>query len=278
MLAATLLAGATACTPAELQALQALQGNVKNIDSVSGNVTVQLKDGSTTTFNFNDVKVGAIKQALGGLILEHGDNVTIKRDGEGRVREVTCRKAEVEGVIKSKVGDNVTITTDNNRDITLVTTSNTTFKIAGKTSPTFADLSVTQQVEATYDVTTMNALVIEVQTSDDTDSHTGRLEGTIKSIASDNKSIVVTGILKGDVTLAISTNTTIVVSGKGTNSVAGLRVGQRIKASYDVNSLTAIKILVVAGGKVQDNRGQQQRQEKDTGWNNANGEGKNNDK
>ncbi len=278
MLAATLLVGAAACTPAELQALQ---GMVKSIDSVSGNVTVQLKDGTTTTFNFKDVKVAAIRQALGGLILEHGDNVTIKRDGRGRVWELKSRKGEVEGVIKSKGADNVTIAVKNKRDITLVVTSNTTIKIEGKTAPTLADLNAGQEVEATYDLGTLKAIRIEVESSKEVDTRAGVIEGAIKSISSDNKSFVVTGVRKGDLTLGISSNTTIMIAGKGTVPVARLKVGQMVKVTYDVTSLKAIRIFIVAGGRGSADWNQQGGQDNNgrrNGWDGRKSDGNNKDK
>jgi hypothetical protein len=269
ILMATLLVGATACTPEQMQALEALQGNI----------TIQLKDGTITSFNFKDVPASTLRQALGGALLERGDGVTIKRDRDGRIREVESRKAAIEGEITAKGADNVTIRNDNGRVVTLkVTTANTTITIEDKGKATFAELAVGQHVEAIFDVSTMIALKIEVQADDDEDVRPGLLEGIIQSIASDNKSIVVTGLLKGDVTLNISANTTIFVSGKGTNSVAGLKVGQRVKASYAMPGFKAIRIMVVADGQIKDNRGQQQRQDKDTGWNNRKGDDNNRDR
>ena len=45
--------GLTACTPAELLALQ---GTLKNVDNVTGNITLNMKDGTTQTFNFHQRK------------------------------------------------------------------------------------------------------------------------------------------------------------------------------------------------------------------------------
>ena len=77
--------GLTACSPAELLALQ---GIIQNADTLSGTITVVMKDGSIQTFNFADVKVETIIAAIGGLSLEPGDPVTIKLDKNGHVQEV----------------------------------------------------------------------------------------------------------------------------------------------------------------------------------------------
>jgi hypothetical protein len=113
--AGALLLIGTACTPGELQALE---GTLQNMDTVSGNVTVKLKDGGIQTYNFNDVSVSTIRQALGKASIEIGDSVTIRRDRDGKVRRVEARAAEVEGVIKSLGTANVTITDDHKKDIT----------------------------------------------------------------------------------------------------------------------------------------------------------------
>jgi hypothetical protein len=92
ILAVVILLGVAGCTPSEIQSIE---GTLQNIDSVSGNVTVKLKDGSTNTFNFTDVNVETIRQALGSASLEIGDQVTIKVHKNGDVDELDVRNAEV---------------------------------------------------------------------------------------------------------------------------------------------------------------------------------------
>jgi hypothetical protein len=159
ILAVVMLVGVAGCTPGEIQALQ---GTVQNVDSVSGNVTVKLKDGSTKTFNFTDVKVETIHQALGSASLEIGDQVTVKAHKNGNVEELDAQNAEVNGVIKSLGTDNVTITTEKKGDITLQVTSETRIKINDKGTDSFSDLKLGQKVEAKYDVTSKKALRINV--------------------------------------------------------------------------------------------------------------------
>ena len=152
-----MLVAVAGCTPAEVLALQ---GTLKNVDSVSGNVTVTLKDGTTRTFNFNNVKIDTIKQALGNATLEVGDNVTVKIRNR-HVEEVHADYAEVSGVVKTVGADNVTITTKKQGDITLRVTANTTIRKEGQTLK-LSDLKAGQQVEAKYEVTTKNALRINI--------------------------------------------------------------------------------------------------------------------
>ncbi len=157
--AVLLLVGVVGCTPAELQALQ---GTLQNVDTVSGNVTVTLKDGTTQTFNFANVKVDTIKQALGNASLDVGDQVTVKVHPNGDVDEVQVKNAEVEGTIKSVGTNAVTVTTKKQGDITLNVTSDTQIKVQGKNTTTLTDLQVGKEINAKYDVNTKNALRINV--------------------------------------------------------------------------------------------------------------------
>jgi hypothetical protein len=164
ILVVVMLLGVTSCTPEQIQALQ---GTLKNLDSVSGNVTVTLKDGSAQTFNFNDIDLETIRETLGNASLEVGDNVTVKIK-DGQVRGMKVQRAEVGGVIKSLSTDNVTnsvtIATNKKADITLIVTADTIIRIQGKATSTFSDLKVGQRIEVKYDVATGNALRINVNT------------------------------------------------------------------------------------------------------------------
>jgi hypothetical protein len=166
--AGALLIIATACTPGDLQALE---GTLQNIDTVSGNVTVRLKDGSIQTYDFNNVSVSTIRQALGKGSIEIGDSVVITRDRDGRVRKVEARASEVEGVIKSLGTATVTITDDHNKDITLKVADNTSVRLGEDAKGTFSDLKAGQRVRAKYDVASGNAIRISLDTEgEDQDS------------------------------------------------------------------------------------------------------------
>lgn len=159
LLAVVLLLGLTACSA---QDVQSFQGILNKIDGLSGNVTVTLKDGTTTTFNLADVNLDTIVNALGNASLDIGDNITIKKDNHGKVRRLEVRNADVEGTITSLTADNVTITTEKRGDITLQITPETLIitKSTGRTS--VSDLKVGQKVEAKYDITSLKALKLKI--------------------------------------------------------------------------------------------------------------------
>ena len=165
ILTVVLLVGVTSCTPGDLKALE---GVLQKIDSASGNVTIALKDGTTATFNLNDINIDTIRKALGDASLETGDNVTLEKGRRGEVKELKVRYAVIQGTIKSLGTDNITITTNitgnkNKGDITLQVTANTTIiRGWGTQKPLFTDLKVGQRIVVKYDVSTLQALTITI--------------------------------------------------------------------------------------------------------------------
>lgn len=241
------------CTPAELQALQ---GTLQNIDSISGNVTVKLKDGTTQSFNLTDVKVATIAQALGKANLEIGDQVVVKARKNGEVEEVETERAEIGGVIKSlgtgNGTNNITITTKKQGDITLLVTPNTTIRNRGAAN--FSSLQVGQRVEVKYDASTKTALRINVNTEE----ATGEAAGIIQAIDTGNKTVTITTNKSGNITLTVTANTSIRVEDKGTATFADLKVGQRIEARYDTATKIAIKLMVENDGEGHEGKGNTQ--------------------
>jgi hypothetical protein len=121
--------GVGGCTSDELTALE---GIFQNMDSVSGTITVLLKDGSTQTFNFSDVKAETIRQALGDLSIEPGDTVisidsvsgtiTVQlKDGSTQTFNFSDVKAETIrqalGYLSIGPGDTVILQVDRNGDV-----------------------------------------------------------------------------------------------------------------------------------------------------------------
>jgi hypothetical protein len=168
ILAVVLLVGATSCTPGDLKAFE---GVLQKVDTLSGNVTVTLKDGTTATFNLKDINVDTIRKALGDVSLEPGDNVTGQRGRNGEVKDLKVSFADIQGTIKSLSTQNITGTanvtgsltlTTTKGDITLQVTKKTMIMGWGTKKPVFTDLQVGQRVVVKYNVSTMEALAITV--------------------------------------------------------------------------------------------------------------------
>jgi hypothetical protein len=265
------LIGASACTPAELQALQ---GTLKNVDSASGTVTVTMKDGTTKTFNFDNVTVSTLKQALGGASLEIGDQVSIKTNKHGDVEELEAKNAEVQGIIKSLGADNVTITTAKKGDFTLNVTTKTVIKFEDNLTAAYSDLKVNQKVEVKYDISTKNALRINV----DRQLPEGNLQGTITAIDNATATIKIATLKQGDITLKVTATTVIRMEEKGTIVFKNLKVGQNVEVKYQVGSLTALKIKVDENDNQSNgNNNDKQRDNKDENNQNKNNQGHNGD-
>jgi len=230
-----MLLGLTACSA---QDLQSFQGILNKIDSLSGNVTVTLKDGTTTTFNLANINLDTIASTLGNASLDLGDNITIGKDNHGKVRWMQVQYAEADGVIKSLGTDNVTITTDNNSNITLKVTPFTLIITKSEGRGLFSDLQVGQTVEARYNIANRNAVKIKVDYLKDT----ATVWGTINSISLDYTFFTVNTTAGGFINLKINPDTVIRVQGKVTAAASDLKAGQYIMVKYNLTSLQASNI------------------------------------
>jgi hypothetical protein len=108
----------------------------------------------------------------------------------------------------------------------------------------FTDLQVGQQVEAKYDVTSLEALTITVDNYAEND-----IEGTITAIDPDNHMVTITTEEKGDIVLRVTSDTILRIEDKGTATFGDLELGLRVQAEYDVSSKDALKIKVDDGGE-----------------------------
>jgi len=244
ILAIVMVMGVAGCTQAEVQALQ---GTLKNVDSVSGNITVTLKDGTTKTFNFTDVKVDTIKEALGNANLEIGDQVTVKVRKDGHVEEVDVEYAEVHGVIKGIGADNVTITTKKQGDVTFKVTSDTKIRIGDKGTAKLTDLKIGQQAEIKYDITIKNALRINADAGQEEENRNqGEIEGVVTATDNTTKTVTIKPEKGGNVTLNVTSNTTIRIEDHRTAAFTDIQVGQKIEARYDKSNMNALRLAIEA--------------------------------
>jgi hypothetical protein len=279
--------GFTGCSAEQLKTLQ---GVIQNADTLSGTITVKMKDGSIHTFDFADVKAETVIAGLGGLSLEPGDPVIIKQDKNGQVQEVLGSFAKVDGIINGLGTHSVTITTQQGANITLEITPETVIGVeddgavgdvddgavddvddgdvkdvddgavgnvtdgdvddgvAGNVTDGAVDdvndLQVGQQVEAKYDVTSLQALEITIA-----DAETeGQIEGIITAIDPDNHMVTIT-TEQGDIPVRVTSDTIIRFEDKGTATFGDLELGLQVQAEYDVSSKDALKIKVDDGGE-----------------------------
>jgi len=143
---------------------QNLQGVLGKIDSISGDVTVILNDGSAVEFNFKNVNVENIREAPGNVALETGSVVTVTRGKDGKVTDLKTHAADIEGIIKS-VGTNkkaIVITLDTKGQLSINVTGTTSIVFTSGDLASFIQLVPGQTIEVIYDITSKNALKIEI--------------------------------------------------------------------------------------------------------------------
>jgi len=188
----SLLLGLTSCYPVDdKNDTQSIHGTLKKFDSISGDVTLILNDGSTLKSNLKDVNVETISRTLGNTSLEPGTDVTINEDKSGKIKDLKAHSAEVEGVIRSVelLKRKVTITLEKKGQITLNVTPTTSIVFMGSIEATLDDLIIGQRIEASYDVENKNALKLNTQPEDDWAQ--GEVRGNIVSMNSQAQTITV---------------------------------------------------------------------------------------
>ena len=240
-----LLLGVTACTPADIQAFE---GTLQNVDSASGTVTVTMKDGSTRTFNFNDVKVETIRQALGSATLEVGDQVTVKIHQNGDIDEVDVRRAEVNGTVKSLGTNSLTVTAENQIDVTLQVSSDIVVR-SGDNTAAFSDVQVGQEVAVKYEVTTLKALRIVIGVGSE-DNERDEHENNDEQDEDESRSNEMRGIVSAYANNSITVNGKTITLNQNTRVNGTIAVGANVVISLirgEDNVIARTITLVTAG-------------------------------
>lgn len=153
---------ASACTPAQAQQLE---GILKNVDAISGNITIVTKDGKTVTLTIPADASIAVGGATSNITtLEPGATIKIEIDKEGKVaRHIEARQAEVEGTIINVASGNITIQTEKSRQVSVQVTSDTRIRVDKNQNGTLADLQVGVAVQVVYDPVTNLAVKVKVE-------------------------------------------------------------------------------------------------------------------
>jgi hypothetical protein len=226
----------------EATTLAQLEGILQNVDSLSGEVTVKLKDGGTVTFNLKDVNVETLRKAVGNAALEAGSQVTLETDKDNKVKTVKAHRTEIEGVIMNvdKEKKTVTITSKKQGDITLVVTETTKIEAEDDEAASLASLREGQEIEAKYDVVTMKALKIEVE---EDDGEEAKLEGTITAINNPANGVVTVKILsKNGIEAVYKVTASTKLDLDGLRTFHDLKVGMIVEAKVNRANDELIKL------------------------------------
>lgn len=242
------ISAAVACTGLEGIDQAAAQAIVQNVDSLSGEVTVQFKDGTTTTFNLADVDVAALSQLIGDASMQAGDEIEIELDSSNNVKAVTPHTANLEATIVAVDADANTMTIEaaNGVQIVLTLTVDTRIELDEHEGGTVSDLAPGMLLKVKYDTDTNEALKIKHDVDDENDDE-NEVKGVITAINADDHTITVDadGVVE---TYTVLADTEIKVNRRAPFSE--LQVGMLVQLEFDSATLELTEVKVK-----QDNEG-----------------------
>ena len=223
-------------------------GKVTAVSGGSGVLSLgstQLQTNANTRISRNGKIVALGQITLQDELVVHvatGTNIALDVVSDGP------SESEVEGVITTIVGNNVTIAPGGGAAAITVVVGPTTVIELEDASGTLADLAVGQSVDAEYDPTTFAAFQIEVSSEDD--QQQGEVQGTVFAVNTTAGTVTITPQGGGaNITLTVNAFTEIEVNGEG-GTLVDVQVGMPITAEYDAVTLVASKID--AGGSDDD--------------------------
>ncbi len=174
LIGATALLAAVGCSDLENADPPVLNGILQNVDSISGEVTVELKDGTTATFNLDDVDVGQLQAIAGTALLEAGDEVTeLTFDNDSSVTSVSPLIVKIEGTVLEIDSEALTISVvaENGIELTVNVDPQTRFSARGKgpSESSLDELTVDTEIDLEYNHKTMHATRIHFSRNNDSD-------------------------------------------------------------------------------------------------------------
>ncbi len=248
------LTAAVGCTGLEALDAEAAQAVVQNIDSLSGEVTVEFKDGTTTTFNLADVDIEALGQLIDGVALEAGDEVEVELDSSKRVRALTPHATNVLGVIRNVDTDanTLTIQAAYGAELVVTLTARTRFDLDDDSHGTVTGLAPGMAVTVKYDTGTNEALRIRHEHRN-RDNDEDELKGVITALDPDAQSITVETQNGVSETYTVQSYTEIEIHDDA--AFGDLEVGMLVKIEFDQDTLALYEVHVKVDDDDDDDHG-----------------------
>ncbi|MCH8230065.1 MAG: hypothetical protein IIA53_07030 [Chloroflexi bacterium] len=225
-----------------------VQGILQNVDSISGEVTVQLKDGTTMTFNLEDVDIEALQAIAGSAVLQPGDEVELTLDEDDSVTTLAPSIAKAEGTIVSVdiEASTVTITAENGIEFTVAVTPETRIqgKGPGSSASELSELSPGMVVDVKYNPETLDASRIHFdrRDRDRDDEDEDEVKGVISSIDTDAHTITLVDENGDELTFKVVPSTEIDDDGPVTFSA--IQLGSEVEIEFDPRSMEALEIEI----------------------------------
>ncbi|MCZ6539221.1 MAG: hypothetical protein O6922_05290 [Chloroflexi bacterium] len=223
-------------------------GILENVDSVSGEVTVQLKDGTAVTFNLEDVNIEALQAVAGSAVLQPGDEVELTLDEDDSVTTVAPSIAKAEGTILSVdiEASTVTITAENGIEFTVAVTPETHIqgKGPGPSASELSELSPGMVVDVKYNPETLDASRIhfERRDRDRDDEDEDEVKGVISSVDTDAHTITLVDKNGDESTFKVVPSTEIDDDGPATFSA--IQLGAEVEIEFDPQSMESLEIEI----------------------------------
>jgi hypothetical protein len=224
--------------------LEQVQGVLLNVDSISGEATVQLKDGSTITIDLAQVDLATVSGVIGAASLEAGDEVTLDVDQEGHAQKVKAHHTEVKGTLTAVDAAASTITIERDGASQTLTVSPTAkVEVSENEHATLADLTIGVQVEAKVGA---DGVVVKLEDDDEEDGgeHGSadpiKATGTRTTVNADAHTIEVTHPDGSVETLTVTATTKLDLEGPDT--FTGLSVGMAVVTKVDPLTGALLKV------------------------------------
>ena len=250
------LIAVTGC--AELGALDAatLKGVLQEVDTVSGEVTVQLKDGTTTTFNLEDVDIQALSNIIGQASLQVGDEVSLNVSASNEVQSVATTRAKLEGAVTSvdREAHQLTVEAASGVSLTVQLTLQTRIEFErGGGNATVDDLVPGTLVEVRYDTSNNEAIKVEIENDHSGHGRSGEdreseehgrnhedgdedeIEGIIRAIDDVLHTVTVEHENGTEATYTVVSDSELDIDGSA--SFAELTVGMNVEIEFDPETL-----------------------------------------
>ncbi len=248
------ISATVACT--ELQNIDpaVVQGILQNVDSISGEVTVQLNDGTTTTFNLEDVNVGTLQAVAGSAVLQAGDEIELTFDANDAVTSLSPSTAKVEGIVVSVDTDALTVTIESENGIvfTVNVAPSTEIEVEkpGSSTTLLADISAGMEVEVKYNPETLIASKIEAETIEDDEDRDREIEGVVSAIDNAAVTISVVDDNGGELTFFIVPSTEI--DNEGPATFSAIQIGDRVEVEYVPQTMVVLEIEIEEAEEPED--------------------------
>lgn len=166
-------------------------------------------------------------------------NVALKIDTEGE-------EAEVDGVITTISGGEVTIETERGRKLVLVVGANTRIELDGISTGTLSDLLVGMEIDVNFDPATRTVFKIErgeeAEAVEAEEVKIGETKGSVVSI--EGNVITLTTENGGQATINVADTTGIKLENDSPATLLDLVAGTEIEVKFDQATNTALTIEV----------------------------------